>query len=73
VEKYIANPEAVNKVKYRGRTIKNIETGIIFKSISSAAKWAGCGATTLTRHLAHDKIAGKVPDTQKPAHWEEIL
>ena len=52
--------------------MKNLNTGKIFKSINSAAKWAGCGATTLTRHLTSDKIAGKVPDTQEPAHWEEL-
>ena len=72
VEKYIANPIQVTKVKYRGRTIKNINTGQIFKSISSAAKWASCGATTLTRHLATDKIAGRVPETMEPAQWEEV-
>ena len=55
-----------------GRVVKNIETGQIFKSINKAAKWAGCGATTLTRHLVRDKIAGKVPGTLQPAHWEEL-
>ena len=73
VEKYIANPTAVTKVNYKGRQIKNVNTGQIFKSINSAAKWAGCGATTLTRHLASDKIAGKVPETGEPAKWIEIL
>lgn len=72
VEKYLANPVAVQKVQYRGRKIKNINTGLEFKSISAAAKWAGCGATTLTRHLAGDKIAGKVPETGEPAEWIEI-
>lgn len=72
IEKYLNNPKALTKVKYRGRTVKNIETQKIFKSINSAAKWAGCGATTLTRHLTSDKIAGKVPETQKPAHWIEL-
>ena len=72
VEKYIHNPHAITKVKYRGRRIKNIETGKIFPSISVAARWAKCGATTLTRHLTTDKIAGKVPDTKEPAHWIEL-
>lgn len=72
VEKYINNPNAISKVKYSGRVVKNIETGQIFKSINKAAKWAGCGATTLTRHLVRDKIAGKVPGTLQPAHWEEL-
>lgn len=72
VEKYIANPVAVTKVKYKGRQIQNVNTGQIFKSISAAAKWAGCGATTLTRHLVSDGIAGKVPETGEPANWIEI-
>lgn len=72
VEKYITNPVAITKVNYKGRQVQNINTGIIFKSISSAAKWAGCGATTLTRHLANDKIAGKVPETGEPAEWVEL-
>lgn len=72
VEKYINNPVANKKVNYHGRTVKNINTNQIFNSISAAAKWAGCGATTLTRHLASDKIAGKVPDTGEPAQWIEI-
>lgn len=72
VEKYIANPIAITKVKYRGRQVQNLETGIIFQSINSAAKWAGCGATTLTRHLATDKTAGKVPEMGASAHWIEL-
>lgn len=73
VKKYLDNPTAIKRVQYKGRTIKNLNTGKIFNSISSAAKWAGCGATTLTRHLASDKIAGKVPETAEPAYWEEII
>lgn len=72
IEKYINNPIAITKVKYKGRKIKNINTNQIFNSISAAAKWAGCGATTLTRHLITDKIAGKVPGTGEPAQWIEI-
>lgn len=72
VEKYIANPTAIKKVKYTGRTIQNVNTGEIFKSIKSAAEWAECGATTLTRHLAKDKIAGKVPGTNESAIWVEL-
>lgn len=72
VEKYIANPIAINKVKYRGRKVQCVNTGDIFSSISAAAKWADCGATTLTRHLAKDQIAGKVPGTDDPAQWLEL-
>lgn len=72
VEKYLANPVAVSQIKYKGRTVQNINTGKIFKSINSAAKWAKCGATTLTRHLVTDKIAGTVPETGEPAKWIEL-
>ena len=72
VQKYISNPNAVKKVQYKGRAIKNLNTNKTFNSISAAAKWAGCGATTLTRHLATDKLAGKVPETNEPAQWEEL-
>ena len=70
--RYINNPTELKKVQYRGRTVQNIETGLIFNSISSAAKWAKCGATTLTRHLATDKTAGTVPDTNEKAHWLDL-
>lgn len=73
VEKYIANPVANVVVKYKGRQLQCINTGDVFKSISAAAKWAGCGATTLTRHLSSDKIAGKVPNTNEPAQWIELF
>lgn len=72
VQKYLSNPIANTTVKYRGRVLKNLNTGKIFKSISSAARWASCGATTLTRHLYTDGIAGKVPDTNEKAKWIEI-
>lgn len=71
VEKYLANPVAVI-VKLSGRKVKNLETGKEFPSINQAAKWARCGATTLTRHLHKDGVAGKVPDTDEPAHWIEL-
>lgn len=72
VIKYLAKPEAVQKVKYSGRKLQNLNTGKIFPSVSSAAKWAKCGATTLTRHLNTDKIAGVVPETNEPAKWIEL-
>lgn len=72
IQKYMANPIATQKIKYRGRSIKNINTNKIFTSISSASKWANCGATTLTRHLATDGIAGVVPETNEPAKWIEL-
>lgn len=73
IEKYLANPKEIVKVKLSGRKVKNLNTGLIFDSISKAAKWAGCGATTLTRHLNTDHFAGKVPETEEKAEWEEIF
>lgn len=73
IEKYMSNPIVPKQVKLSGRKVKNIETGKIFSSISAAARWASCGATTLTRHLYDNKPAGKVPETQELAHWKEIL
>ncbi len=72
VKRYINNPHEITKISYRGRTVQNVETQQIFYSISSAAKWAGCGASTLTRHLSSDKIAGKIPNTDIDAHWLEL-
>lgn len=72
IQKYIANPIAVKEIKYNGRRVQNIETQKIFSSISKAAKWAKCGATTLTRHLATDQTAGTVPETGEIAHWIEL-
>ena len=73
IEKYIHNPVEKIEIKYNGRVVQNIETQKVFKSINSAAKWAHCGATTLTRHLLTDKAAGKIPETNEIAHWIEIL
>lgn len=73
IQKYLSNPTETQTVKHKGRKIKNLNTDKVFNSISSAAKWAHCGATTLTRHLYTDGIAGVVPETQEPAQWVEIL
>lgn len=72
IKKYLDNPVAIQKINYNGRKVKNINTNKVFKSISAAARWANCGATTLTRHLNSDRIAGKVPETGEPAEWLEI-
>ena len=72
IQKYLSNPVAVTQVKYRGRKVMNIETNQTFSSISAAARWAKCGATTLTRYINTEKTAGQVPETGEPAHWIEI-
>lgn len=73
IQKYLNNPVANQSIKYNGRKVQNVNTGKIFDSISSAAKWAKCGATTLTRHLQSDRKAGTVPETGEKAEWIEIL
>lgn len=72
IEKYLSHPVEQKNVPTRGRQIQNVETGLIFKSISAAARWAHCGATTITRHLYDNKPAGVVPETNVKAHWKEI-
>lgn len=72
VEKYMSHPKEVKEINYNGQKVQNIETELIFPSISKAAKWAKCGATTLTRHLYDGKPAGTNPETGEPAHWKKI-
>lgn len=71
IQRYISNP-VVSKVNFSGIKIKNKETQKVFSSISSAAHWAKCGATTIRRHLYDKKSAGTVPEMNVPAHWEPI-
>lgn len=49
--------------------IKNIETGLVFESITQAAKWASCSKNTISKYKNTDKSAGIVPSTGEPAHW----
>lgn len=73
VKKYlVGNCTPGGKINYNGRKVQNIETQIIFESVSAAARWANCGKTTLRTHLATDKIAGTVPETGESAHWIEL-
>lgn len=73
VKKYlVGNGQPGEAIPYSGRKVQNVETQIIFESVSAAARWAGCGKTTLRTHLATDKVAGKIPETGEPAHWIEL-
>jgi group I intron endonuclease len=71
IQKYINCPESSEKIRTRGRAVKNLETGKIFPSISAAARWSGCGATTLARLLNSNKPAGRTPDEEE-AHFITI-
>jgi hypothetical protein len=73
VKKYLLNPNfKPTNSSNQGRKVKNIETQLTFNSISAAARWAKCGATTLSNHLASDGAAGKIPNTNEIAHWIEL-
>lgn len=49
--------------------VKNIETGLVFDSLTEAAKWAGCDRHALSNCRDTTSTAGVVPTTNEPAHW----
>ena len=69
VRKYCLFQETTNLDKTTGITIKNIETGLIFTSITKASKWAKCDRHTINKYINTNKAAGIVPTTDEPAHW----
>lgn len=71
IQKYINCPQVSERIKTRGRAVKNLETGQVFPSICAAARWSGCGATTLTRLLNSSRPAGRTPDGQE-AHFVSV-
>lgn len=57
------------------RKVKCIETGEVFNSLTSAAKWAGISSSTLHGNLGEKKIqktAGKHPQTKEPLSWKYV-
>lgn len=70
VRKYCLFQECKNKNKVSNSIkIKNIETGLIFDSYTEGAKWAKCDRHTISNYINMEKTAGRVPTTNKPAHW----
>ena len=61
-----------NCKKTNGIAIKNIETGLVFDSITEAAKWALCDRHCLSNNKNTNNSAGVVPSTNEPAHWITI-
>ena len=49
--------------------VKNIETRLIFDSLSAAAKWCGASKNTISKYKNTEHHAGIVPTTNEPAHW----
>lgn len=70
VRKYCLYQESKNPNKIANSVqIKNIETGLIFDSLTQAAKWAHTDRHTIAKNKNSTKTAGKVPTTNEPAHW----
>lgn len=69
VRKYCLFQESKNSNKSTGIIVKNVETGLIFPSLTQAAKWAKCDRDTIARNKNTTKPAGIVLSTGEPAHW----
>lgn len=52
--------------------VKNVETGLVFNSITEAAKWGGIQKETLSKYKNTTTQAGTVPTTGAPAHWTTL-
>lgn len=65
------NPEYRKKMC---KSIRNVETGLIFQSAAAAARWCGLAdRSSITKHLTqHTKSAGKHPETKVPLHWQYV-
>lgn len=68
-------PQADGSRQPRAIAVKNIETGLVFNSLKSAAKWAGITNTKYLSEIVHHKsynksTSGHVPSTGERAHWE---
>lgn len=73
VRKYCLFQEYKNPNKIgRSIQIKNVETGLIFSSYTTGAKWANCDRHTISNNINTHKTAGKVPLTNEPAHWVSL-
>lgn len=52
--------------------IKNIETGLVFDSMTQAGKWAKSSLNTISKWKDTTHSAGFVPTTGEPAHWKTL-
>ncbi len=69
VRKYCLNQQCSNPSKMYAQRVKNVETNLIFDSLTQAAKWANISRYCLTKRLNTKISAGIVPSTNEPAHW----
>lgn len=72
VRKYCLFQESKNPDKIDGIQVKNLETGLVFSSLTKAGKWASTTNETISKYLNTKHSAGFVPTTNKPAHWIHI-
>lgn len=59
-----SNNKISNSIK-----VKNIETGLVFDSMTEAAKWANTSRKIISKFKNTTQPAGKVQSTNEPAHW----
>lgn len=73
VQKYCKFQECKNNNKISNSIIvKNIETGLVFDSLTEAAKWSQCDKHTISKNKNTTKSAGIVPSSNEPAHWKTL-
>ena len=52
------------------KAVVNIETGLVFESGATAARWCGLkDRGSITRAVKTGKQGGRHPETQQPLHW----
>ena len=59
-----SNNKILNSIR-----VKNIETGLVFDSMTEAAKWASTSYKTISKYKDTTNSAGIVQSTNEPAHW----
>lgn len=69
------SPQATGNRQPGAIRVRNIETGLVFESLTAAAKWSGTKDGNRIGELVHGKInssftSGVVPSTGERAHWE---
>ena len=72
IRKYCLFQESLNPDKMNGIQVKNVETGLVFPSLTKAGKWASTSKDTISKYINSNHAAGFVPTTNEPAHWIHI-
>lgn len=58
-----------NRKFFNSVRVKNIETGLVFDSMTEAAKWAKTSHKIISKYKDTTNSAGIVQSTNEPAHW----